>query len=139
MTITEKTRLLQSTILGGLLVGFSATAFAQDTSPEAPVVLDTIEEEIEQTDDSEVVVTGSRIKQVDLESASPVTVINAEQIAFSGISSVEELLQEMTDAQAIGPVLVGMKKSIHVLQLGSGVREILDMIKVAVVDAHNKR
>jgi len=41
-------------------------------------------------------ITGSRIKQVDLESASPVTVINAEQIAFSGISSVEELLQEMT-------------------------------------------
>ncbi len=41
-------------------------------------------------------ITGSRIKQVDLESASPVTVINAEQIAFSGISSVEELIQEMT-------------------------------------------
>ena len=28
--------------------------------------------------------------------------------------------------------------TIHVLQLGSGVREIVDMIKVAVVDAHNK-
>ncbi len=43
-------------------------------------------------------ITGSRIKQVDLESASPVTVIDATQIAFSGISSVEELLQEMTAA-----------------------------------------
>ena len=43
-------------------------------------------------------ITGSRIKQVDLESASPVTVIDAQQIAFSGISSVEELLQEMTAA-----------------------------------------
>jgi len=41
-------------------------------------------------------VTGSHIKRVDLESASPVTIINAADIALSGISSVEELLQEMT-------------------------------------------
>lgn len=63
-------------------------------------------------------------------------------LIFPNLSSgniAYKLLQEMTDSQAIGPVLIGMKKSIHVLQLGSGVREILDMIKVAVVDAHNKR
>jgi malate dehydrogenase (oxaloacetate-decarboxylating)(NADP+) len=49
-----------------------------------------------------------------------------------------KLLQEMTDAEAIGPVLVGLRKSIHVLQLGSSVREIVNMVKVAVVDAQNK-
>jgi malate dehydrogenase (oxaloacetate-decarboxylating)(NADP+) len=49
-----------------------------------------------------------------------------------------KLLQEMTEAEAIGPVLVGLKKSIHVLQLGSSVREIINMVKVAVVDAQNK-
>ena len=43
-----------------------------------------------------IMVTGSRISQMDLETASPVTRISAEQIALSGISSVEELLQEVT-------------------------------------------
>jgi len=49
-----------------------------------------------------------------------------------------KLLQEMTDGDAIGPILVGLKKSIHVLQLGASVREIINMVKVAVVDAQNK-
>jgi malate dehydrogenase (oxaloacetate-decarboxylating)(NADP+) len=49
-----------------------------------------------------------------------------------------KILQEMTDGEAVGPVLVGLKKSIHVLQLGSSVREIINMVKVAVVDAQNK-
>jgi malate dehydrogenase (oxaloacetate-decarboxylating)(NADP+) len=49
-----------------------------------------------------------------------------------------KLLQEMTEAEAIGPILVGLKKSIHVMQLGSSVREIINMVKVAVVDAQNK-
>jgi malate dehydrogenase (oxaloacetate-decarboxylating)(NADP+) len=44
----------------------------------------------------------------------------------------------MTEGDAIGPILVGLKKSIHVLQLGSSVREIINMVKVAVVDAQNK-
>jgi len=38
-------------------------------------------------------VTGSRIKRTDLEGASPVTVISAQDIALSGFSSVEEILQ----------------------------------------------
>jgi malate dehydrogenase (oxaloacetate-decarboxylating)(NADP+) len=49
-----------------------------------------------------------------------------------------KLLQEMLDGDAIGPVLIGLKKSIHVLQLGSSVREVINMVKVAVVDAQNK-
>ena len=50
-----------------------------------------------------------------------------------------KLLQEMgDDVEAIGPILVGMNKSIHVLQLGSSGREIQNMVKVAVVDAQIK-
>jgi malate dehydrogenase (oxaloacetate-decarboxylating)(NADP+) len=49
-----------------------------------------------------------------------------------------KLLQEMTEGDAIGPVLVGLRKSIHILQMGSSVREIINMVKVAVVDAQNK-
>jgi len=46
-----------------------------------------------------------------------------------------KLLQEMGAAEAIGPILLGMKKPVHILQLGSSVREIVNMITIAVVDA----
>ena len=49
-----------------------------------------------------------------------------------------KLLQQMTDGDAIGPILIGLKKSVHVLQLGSSVREIANMVKIAVIDAQNK-
>ncbi len=77
-----------------------------------------------------------------------------EKFAFSNLANKEvntlifpnlsagniayKLLQEMTEGDAIGPILVGLKKSVHVLQLGSSVREIVNMVKVAVVDAQNK-
>jgi malate dehydrogenase (oxaloacetate-decarboxylating)(NADP+) len=62
-------------------------------------------------------------------------------LIFPNLSSgniAYKLLQEMTEGDAVGPVLVGLKKSIHVLQMGSSVREIINMVKVAVVDAQNK-
>lgn len=49
-----------------------------------------------------------------------------------------KLLQEITEGDAIGPILVGLNKSVHVLQMGSSVREIVNMVKVAVVDAQTK-
>lgn len=49
-----------------------------------------------------------------------------------------KLLQEITEGDAIGPVLIGLKKSIHILQMGASVRETINMVKVAVVDAQNK-
>lgn len=49
-----------------------------------------------------------------------------------------KLLQQMTDSDSIGPILIGLRKSIHVVQLGASVREIINMVKVAVIDAQNK-
>jgi malate dehydrogenase (oxaloacetate-decarboxylating)(NADP+) len=48
------------------------------------------------------------------------------------------LLQEVGDADAIGPVLLGLNKPVHVLQLGSSVRSILNMVLIAVVEAQMK-
>ncbi len=48
------------------------------------------------------------------------------------------LLQEVGGAEAIGPVLLGLKKPVHVLQLGSHVRSIYNMVLIAVVDAQEK-
>jgi malate dehydrogenase (oxaloacetate-decarboxylating)(NADP+) len=46
-----------------------------------------------------------------------------------------KLLMEIGGAEAIGPVLMGMNKPVHVLQLGSSVREIVNMVAIAVVEA----
>jgi malate dehydrogenase (oxaloacetate-decarboxylating)(NADP+) len=48
------------------------------------------------------------------------------------------LLREVGGADAIGPVLLGMKKPVHVLQLGSSVRSIVNMTLIAVLDAQSK-
>jgi malate dehydrogenase (oxaloacetate-decarboxylating)(NADP+) len=48
------------------------------------------------------------------------------------------LLKEVGGADAIGPILLGLKKPVHVLQLGSSVRSIYNMALVSVVDAQIK-
>ena len=56
---------------------------------------------------------------------------------FSG-NIAYKLMQEMGNAEAVGPILLGMNKPVHVLQLGSSVREIVNMVAIAVVDAQNR-
>ena len=48
------------------------------------------------------------------------------------------LLQEIGGADSIGPILLGLKKTVHVLQLGSSIRSIYNMVVIAVVDAQSK-
>lgn len=42
------------------------------------------------------------------------------------------------EAEAIGPILLGLKKPLHILQLGSSVREIVNMVAIAVTDAQTR-
>jgi malate dehydrogenase (oxaloacetate-decarboxylating)(NADP+) len=49
-----------------------------------------------------------------------------------------KLLQEIAELEVTGPVLLGMRKSYHILQMGCSVREILNMVRIAVVDAQMK-
>jgi malate dehydrogenase (oxaloacetate-decarboxylating)(NADP+) len=48
-----------------------------------------------------------------------------------------KLLAELGKSEAIGPILLGMNKPVHVLQLASSIREIINMVAIAVVDAQN--
>jgi malate dehydrogenase (oxaloacetate-decarboxylating)(NADP+) len=48
------------------------------------------------------------------------------------------LLKELGAADMIGPILLGLKKPVHILQLGSSVRGIVNMALIAVVDAQMK-
>ncbi|TVP48729.1 MAG: NADP-dependent malic enzyme [Mongoliibacter sp.] len=65
----------------------------------------------------------------------------ANTLIFPDLSSgniAYKLLSELGHAEAIGPVLLGMNKPVHILQLGSSIREIINMVAIAVVDAQTK-
>jgi malate dehydrogenase (oxaloacetate-decarboxylating)(NADP+) len=62
----------------------------------------------------------------------------ANTLIFPNLASgniAYKLLMEVGGGEAIGPVLLGMKKPVHILQLGSSIREIVNMAAIAVVDA----
>jgi len=50
-----------------------------------------------------------------------------------------KILQELSNYETMGPVLLGMKKSVHILQLESSVNEIVHMATIAAVDAHERK
>ena len=57
--------------------------------------------------------------------------LSASNIAYN-------IVKEIANIDKIGPILLGVKKPVHVLQLGSTVREIVDMVAIAVVEAQFK-
>jgi len=54
--------------------------------------------------------------------------LNSGNIAY-------KLLSKVGSTNLIGPILIGMSKPVHILEQGSDVHEILDMVAIAVVDA----
>ena len=65
----------------------------------------------------------------------------ANTLIFPNLSSgniAYKLVKEMSQFEAIGPVLLGMKRPVHVLQIGSSVREILNMITLGVIDVQTE-
>ena len=50
-----------------------------------------------------------------------------------------KILQELSNVETMGPVLLGMNKSAHILQLESSVNEIIHMATIASVDAHERK
>jgi len=62
----------------------------------------------------------------------------ANILIFPNLSSANiayNLLHEVSDIDMIGPVMLGLDKPVHILQLGATVRQIVDMVSLAVVDA----
>lgn len=54
--------------------------------------------------------------------------LSASNIAY-------KLMQEMSEVEAIGPVLNGLNKSVHILQMGASVPEIVNMVAIAAIYA----
>ena len=107
MTFFDKARLLQTSILGGLL--FAATpVYAQDTQVGDDVEDTTAAEEVEDTTAAEeefaeeedaIVVTGSRLRRNEFTSASPLQVIDGEFARDLGLVDAADLLRQTTVVQ----------------------------------------
>ena len=53
-------------------------------------------------------------------------------------NSTYKLIKELNKSESVGPIMMGMNKPVHILQLGASVEEIVNMSAVAVVDAQEK-
>jgi malate dehydrogenase (oxaloacetate-decarboxylating)(NADP+) len=65
----------------------------------------------------------------------------ANTLIFPNLSSANiayNLLKETGEIENIGPILLGLRKPVYVLQLGSSVKEITDIVAIAVVEAQGK-
>jgi malate dehydrogenase (oxaloacetate-decarboxylating)(NADP+) len=49
-----------------------------------------------------------------------------------------KLLKELNKAESVGPIMMGMRKPVHILQLHASVDEIVNMTAIAVIDAQQK-
>ena len=47
-------------------------------------------------------------------------------------------MKQVDEVESIGPILMGLKKPVHIIQLGASVDEMVNMAAVAVVDAQQK-
>ena len=77
-----------------------------------------------------------------LQSSFPFTVLKqaANILIFPDLTSGNicyKLLHKLGGAEAIGPILMGMNKPVHILQRGDDVMDIVNMAAIAVVDAQN--
>lgn len=53
-------------------------------------------------------------------------------------NSTYKLIKELYNTDSIGPIMMGMQKPVHILQLNASVDEIVNMAAVAVIDAQQK-
>lgn len=59
--------------------------------------------------------------------------------SLDSANSNYKLLKELNNAESIGPIMLGMKKPVHILQLGASVEEIVNMAAIAIIDAQQKQ
>jgi malate dehydrogenase (oxaloacetate-decarboxylating)(NADP+) len=62
-------------------------------------------------------------------------------LVFSNIDSANityKMIKELEKADNIGPIMLGMRKPVHVLQLGASVDEMVHMAAITVIDAQKK-
>jgi malate dehydrogenase (oxaloacetate-decarboxylating)(NADP+) len=125
----------------------SYSNFGSSNSPEAKIVADA-REIVKQKDpslivDGEVQANVAFNKEIirDNYPFSELVDRDVNVLIFPNLAAgnvAYNLLQEIGGFDAIGPILLGLSKPVHILQLGSQVRSIFNMVLIAVVDAQMK-
>ena len=86
---STRARVFRRSLMAMACAVAAAPAFAQTAA--APAAAASAPDQLQRVE-----ITGSRIKQIDVEGASPVQVINRDDIRKSGVTNVQELLNNMT-------------------------------------------
>ncbi len=100
----SRARLFRRSLIAMACAAAAAPAFAQTAAAPADAAS-------APTPPQRVEITGSRIKQIDVEGASPVQVINREDIRKSGVTSVQAMINNMTASSAGTPTDISASNS----------------------------
>ena len=91
-SMSMRERLMASSMIcGAALAGLAASPAAAQQAAPAPAAAAEV---------SEVVVTGSRIPQPNLTSASPITVVGAQDVKLQGVTRTEDLINSLPQVMA---------------------------------------
>jgi len=80
-----------------------------------------------------------------LEKEFPFSKLNGKKVntlIFPNLESANityKLMKELNGTESIGPILMGLAKSAHVIQLGASVDEMVNMAAIAVIDAQERQ
>jgi malate dehydrogenase (oxaloacetate-decarboxylating)(NADP+) len=125
----------------------SYSNFGSSATPEAIMVRNALsivkEKDPELVVDGEIQASMAFNKEILQENYpfSPLADGNVNTLIFPNLAAgniAYNLMKEVGGFEIIGPVLMGLKKPVHILQLGSSVRQICSMVAMAVMDAQSK-
>ena len=80
-----------------------------------------------------------------LKNRFPFSILNGRKVntlIFPNLDSANityKIIKEFDRSVSVGPILIGLNKPIHILQLGASVDEIVNMAAVSVIDANQRK
>ena len=80
-----------------------------------------------------------------LKNRFPFSILNGRKVntlIFPNLDSANityKIIKELDNAASVGPILIGLNKPIHILQLGASVDEIVNMSAIAIIDANQRK
>ena len=80
-----------------------------------------------------------------LKNRFPFSILNGRKVntlIFPNLDAANityKIIKELDSAVSVGPILIGLNKPIHILQLGASVDEIVNMSAITVIDANQRK
>lgn len=130
-----------------IMAMISFANFGSSPSPKATKVRDAVKILHESNPDLLVdgeLQTDFALNQDMLQENFPFSKLSGKKVntlVFPNLDSANityKLLKELNGAESIGPIMMGMRKPVHILQLDASVDEIVNMTAIAVIDAQQK-